>query len=230
MLDTLRIPYTGSSAKALFITSNKVLAKKILMANNLPTAPLLNGRFDPPYIVKAIWEHASIGMTDSSVVYTEEALKTEFQKRRAEELFVEKFIDGREMNITMLSQGKDILILPTREMVFKKFPDDKPRIVGYDAKWLTESFEYVNTSLKFRFRNAEAELIENLIDISKKCWDIFELKGYVRVDFRIDKDNKPHVLEINANPCLAPDAGYMIAAKRIGLTIQDIVQCIIEAA
>src|SRR5208337_1929721 len=163
MLDTLGIPYTGSSAKALFLTSNKVLAKKILTANNLPTAPLLNRRFDPPYIVKAIWEHASIGMTDSSVVHTEEALQTELQKRQAEELFVEKFIDGREMSITMLSQDGNILILPTREMVFKNFPDNKPHIVGYDAKWLAETFEYANTSLKFRFRNAETELIESLI-------------------------------------------------------------------
>jgi D-alanine-D-alanine ligase len=229
MLDTLGIPYTGSSAKAIFLTSNKILAKKILIANNIPTPPFLNGSFDPPYIVKSTWEHASIGMTDSSVVYTEEALNTELQKRKNEELFVEKFIDGREMSTTMLSQNKDILFLPPREVVFKEFPDGKPHIVGYDAKWLTESFEYVNTSLKFRFRNAETELIENLIDISKKCWDIFGLSGYVRIDFRIDKDNRPYVLELNANPCLAPDAGYMIAAKRIGLTIKDVVRSIIEA-
>lgn len=229
MLDNLGIPYTGSSAKAIFLTSNKVLAKKIMTANNIPTAPMLNGHFDPPYIVKSVWEHASIGMTDSSVVSTEEALNIELQKRNNEEVFVEKFIEGRELSITMLSQNKDILFLPPREMIFKNFPDGKPHIVGYDAKWLTESFEYINTSLKFRFRNAETELIKSLIDISKKCWKIFELNGYVRIDFRIDKDNKPYVLEINANPCLAPDAGFIIAAKRVGLAIKDIVQSIIEA-
>lgn len=229
MLDTLGIPYTGSSAKAILLTSNKILAKKILAVNNISTPPFRNNHFDPPYIVKAVWEHASIGMSDSSVVYTEEALNTELQKRKNEELFVEKFIDGRELSITMLSQNKDILFLPPREMVFKNFPDGKPHIVGYDAKWLTESFEYTNTSLKFRFRNAEIELIESLVDISKKCWRIFELNGYVRIDFRIDKNNKPYVLEINANPCLAPDAGFIIAAKRIGLTIKEVVQAIIEA-
>ncbi len=229
MLDNLGIPYTGASAKALLLTSNKILAKKILAANGINTAPLLNGHFEPPYIVKAVWEHASVGITDSSVVHTIESLEAELQKRKNEEIFVEKFIDGREMNIPMLSQGKEILILPPREVVFKNFPDDKPHIVGYDAKWSTETFEYNNTPLKFRFRSEEEKLIDKLIDISKKCWAVFELNGYVRIDFRIDKEGNPFVLEANANPCLAPDAGYMIAAKRMGLTIKDVVQNIIEA-
>jgi len=61
-----------------------------------------------------------------------------------------------------------------------------------------------------------------------QCWQIFNLKGYARVDFRVDYGNHPYVLEINANPCLSPDAGFMAAAERAGLSMKDVVQRIIQ--
>ncbi len=49
-----------------------------------------------------------------------------------------------------------------------------------------------------------------------KCWEVFGLRGYAHVDFRVDANEKPWVLEINANPCLSSDAGFMAAAKQGG--------------
>ena len=67
-------------------------------------------------------------------------------------------------------------------------------------------------------------------NITKKCWHLFVLKGYARVDFRVDEQNQPWVLEINANPCLSPDAGFVAAAARAGLSVEDIIQRIVADA
>jgi D-alanine-D-alanine ligase len=70
-------------------------------------------------------------------------------------------------------------------------------------------------------------LLATLADLGRACWDLFELRGYARVDFRVDQSGRPWVLEINANPCIAPDAGFMAAAAQAGLTIDEVVARII---
>jgi D-alanine-D-alanine ligase len=61
-----------------------------------------------------------------------------------------------------------------------------------------------------------------------KCWDVFDLKGYVRVDFRIDKNNNPYVLEVNANPCLSPDSGFYAASMQKGYNFKQVMERVIE--
>ena len=88
----------------------------------------------------------------------------------------------------------------------------KPRLVGYRAKW-DESFVRVSqhgASLRGRARRSRV-LCAALRAIASRCWDIFGLRGYARVDFRVDADGRPWVLEVNANPCLSPDAGFAAA-------------------
>ena len=55
------------------------------------------------------------------------------------------------------------------------------------------------------------------------------MRGYARIDFRVDKRGTPWVLEINANPCINPDdrGGFLATAKEIGLSFIDIIQKII---
>ena len=69
-----------------------------------------------------------------------------------------------------------------------------------------------------------------LVTVSRECWTAFELKGYARVDFRVDADGRPWVLEINTNPCISPDAGFMAAADRAGLSLQDVIRRILAEA
>jgi len=56
------------------------------------------------------------------------------------------------------------------------------------------------------------------------------MQGYARVDFRVDQDNVPWVLEINANPCLSPDAGFLASGLRRGLDFNQVVERIIREA
>jgi D-alanine-D-alanine ligase len=65
--------------------------------------------------------------------------------------------------------------------------------------------------------------------ITRRCWHAFGLSGYARVDFRVDAEGRPWVLEVNANPCLTSDAGFVAAAHQAGWSQRDVVARIVAA-
>ena len=101
-------------------------------------------------------------------------------------------------------------------------------MVGYKAKWESESFEYNNTPREFDFPEEDYSLIAGLKKIALDCWKVFSLKGYARVDFRVDKSGNPWVLEVNANPCLSPDAGFAAALEKSGISFKSAIEKIIR--
>ena len=62
------------------------------------------------------------------------------------------------------------------------------------------------------------------------CWELFALDGYARVDFRVDASGMLFVLEINANPCLSPDAGFAAALEQAGIGYGDAIGWLIADA
>jgi D-alanine-D-alanine ligase len=261
LLDALHISYTGSSAEALMLTTSKLLTKKLLAQAGIatprwevascklrvaseegagsptPHSPLAT-RNSPlaTFIIKSVWEEASVGLTDDSIV----AVRDEAELRRmitdragslGGEAFAEQYIDGREFNLSLLARpGGGCDVLPPAEIRFVDYPADKPKFVGYAAKWDAESFEFRSTPRTFDFPPADDALLADLRRIAVRCWEAFDLRGYVRVDFRVDADGRPWVLEINANPCLSPDAGFAAAADRAGLAFETVVDRIIGDA
>lgn len=239
VMDYLSIPYTGCPAESIYQTSNKLITKRLLKAYGLNTPSWLTATdilkdkniFDPPYIIKSIWEHASIGLNESSIIYDRDELKKEIRRnseKYGKHFFVEEYIEGREFNISLLSEGGNVEILPAAEITFSNYPEDKPKIVDYRAKWIEDSFEYFNTLRSFDFSLKDKSLLEKLSKISGDCWELFEMEGYGRVDFRVSKDGIPFVLEINTNPCLSPDGGFVAAANKSGLNFKRIIERIIE--
>jgi D-alanine-D-alanine ligase len=69
-----------------------------------------------------------------------------------------------------------------------------------------------------------------LEQLSKECWELFGLSGYARVDFRVDAEGQPFILEINPNPCLEPDAGVAAAREQLGIPYACVIEDIIRAA
>ena len=239
LLDSLGLPYTGSPTEAIFLTSSKLLAKQRMRAAGVPTpawAPIRPGAipepdFPPPYIVKSVWEHASIGLTGTSVAPDRPALEQELRRRVSRELFVEAYVEGREFNLALLEEaGRQPQVLPPAEIQFQSFPEGKPRIVDYAAKWEGGSMEFAQTPRRFDFPDPDRGLLETLKDLALRCWELFALRGYARVDFRVDAAGQPWVLEVNTNPCLSPDAGFLAAAARAGLSPTEVVRRIVEGA
>jgi D-alanine-D-alanine ligase len=241
LLDILGTPYTGSGADSLYVTSHKGMAKKWLRSAGIPTpesysrADLKSGiNFLPGrYIVKSIWEHASIGLGQDCVIEAEDSarLLTELEKRRAGpggEAFAELYIEGREFNLSLLAFPEGPEVLPPAEMRFENYPPGKLKMVDYRAKWDEASFEYQHTHRNFQFPRSDEPLLQRLKDLARQCWSLYHLRGYARVDFRVDEENHPWVLEINANPCLAPDAGFIAAATQAGLTYRQVVESILQ--
>ena len=110
--------------------------------------------------------------------------------------FIEEYIDGREFNVSILADKNGLEVLPPAEMIFSSFFDNKPKVVGYKAKWDENSEEYKQTNRFFGTLENNLNLKENLIAICKQTWKAFNLKGYARVDFRVDK-NDQHLKQLN---------------------------------
>ncbi len=250
LVDALGLPYTGASAEALFMTSNKIVAKERLLAAGLPTpawfgpwgsAQAAGGRALPDraaqgrWIVKSVWEHASIGI-DAGAILRDPSPQTLIRHlaQRAPLLggacFAEAFVEGREFNLSILDGPDGPEVLPPAEIVFEGYGAGQERIVDYRAKWDDASYEYHHTPRRFDFAEAEHALLARLIELALACWTLFGLRGYARVDFRVDDAGNPWILEINANPCISPDAGFAAALERAGISYTRAVQRIVNAA
>ena len=240
--EVMGMPFTGSSSEALYLTTHKGLAKERMLAVGLPTPPwmvrtatglppLLYGADSTApadWIVKSVWEHASAGLDDSSILRRTPA--STVAEHVAGGFFAERFIDGREFNLALLVGPDGPEVLPPAEIVFVDFPAGKPKIVGYQAKWDEASFEYAHTVRQFADASADSALLAELKRLALSCWEVFGLGGYARVDFRVDAHGKPWILEVNSNPCLSPDSGFAAALEKAGIPYADAMDRIVRDA
>jgi len=235
ILEFHRIPFTGANSNNLFITTDKIECKKKFRTNGIPTPNWINGSLSTPdnlkfpVIVKPIISDASLGINDEAIAKNKEELQHVFvsQNRKYGHCFIEEYIDGREFNVSVIGTKKVPKIFPIAEIIFENYPKEKARIISYDAKWNSDTFEYKNTNRNFEFPSGDNALIEKLKVLSAKCWKNLELEGYARVDFRVDRSNKIYVLEINSNPCISPDSGFVAAAHESGLDYTQLLKEII---
>jgi D-alanine-D-alanine ligase len=241
VFDTLGVSYTGADARAVSLTTDKHLAKRIFQSAGIPTPAWkrldetdeAGVAFAPPYIVKRVSEDASRGIDDTSVLRTEAELAAYVRGVAAEErcrVMVEQFVTGREFNISVVADRSGPQVLPPAEIVFQDYPDGKPTIVGYTAKWDKNSFEYSHTVRRFATGPEDRQLVSELSELCCSCWNVIGLRGYARVDFRVDESGRPWVLEVNANPCIAPDAGLAAAAGQAGMSFVELVGRIVDSA
>jgi D-alanine-D-alanine ligase len=169
-------------------------------------------------------------MDDESVICASDddevvAAIRDCESRFGRPYFAEEYIEGREFNLALWGNGPEVL--PPAEIDFSAFPAGKPRIVGQRAKFAAGSFEFENTPRRYDFPPADDLLIERLKELAVECWQLFGLAGYVRVDFRCDAEGRPWILEINANPCLAPGSGFAAAWRQAGIEYEQGIQQIL---
>ena len=243
LLDHLAIPYTGSRSWQIAATSNKRMAKSIMMSSGLPTPVWMTrdagmSRRDfksGHYILKSVSDHGSVGLEADSVVRItgrdelQGILEERFQAT-GREWMAEKYIEGREFNLSMLAIDGIPQVLEPAEMVFGDAYTGRFKIVGYRAKWDTNSPEYNSTRRSFDFHAVDFAMLDELRALALACWNTFDLDGYVRVDFRVNSYNAPFILEVNCNPSIADDAGFLAAAEQTGMSVRDTIGHILADA
>jgi len=234
LLNLYSIPYSGNPLEAMFLTSNKTLASKAMknagIGNPSCFFPSQKHMLKPgrKYIVKPIWEDGSLGITEESVFDCVPGFEEKLEGLDDSHWFIEDFIDGREFNMSVLAGENGPEVMPPAEIVFVDYGDTKPRIIDFKAKWEEDSFEYENTVREFPGEKLGKDLETRLKESALACWNLFGLRGYARVDARIDSAGNVYVIEINANPCISPNGGFVAATKQGGYTFTEVIQRIIN--
>lgn len=232
VLELLGIPFTGSPSSSLMISTDKMLTKQIIKSSGVltPKSILLTDllyfnstalRF--PVIVKPQFEDASIGIDQHSVFANKQDLNKRLKDyiARFGSVIVEEYILGREFNVSLMGYPA-LAPLPPAEIDFTLLPKNLYHIVGYRAKWDPSSIEYRYTNRIFP-KNLSS--LRRRIDITAKiCSQLLNIRDYGRVDIRLDHQENIYVLEVNANPCLSPDSGFVAAARESGLSYDQMIE------
>jgi len=232
VLELLGIPFSGSPSQALMLTTDKVITKCLLKANGIKTPEYLicddAVNFDPhvlrfPVIVKPVLQDASIGIDQESIYKDRGDLEKGIREFFGQfgTLLVEEYAAGREFNVSIFGYPSP-RVLPLAEIDFSEFPPELYPIVGYKAKWDASSFEYLHTPRAFP-QDLSPILRQRIEATAVACFQLLMLRDYGRVDMRVDDHGRIHVLEVNANPCLSPDAGFAAAVGEAGMTYSEMV-------
>jgi D-alanine-D-alanine ligase len=226
-LELLGIPYTGSPPGALELCRDKPAVKARLRAAGIATPEFVvvsPGCRPPPWdvwpaIVKPASEDASCGIDRHSVVSSPRTLRARvafLHRRYRQPALVERFVAGRELNVALVG-GAEPRVLPLGEIDFSRMPDDRPRIVTFEAKWVAGRAEDRGTR-PIAARPLPRGEATKLHRQAVAAWHLTGCRDYARVDVRLDPRRGSFVLEVNANPDLGPDAGLSRAWQRAGGT------------
>jgi len=234
VLELFKIPFTGASSYTAAVCLRKHVINGLLDKASLPVprfAVLRRG--DPlvsvgyPAIIKPAAEDASLGVEQRSVVRNTRQLKERVEAMLEvwDEVLVQRYVDGREVNVGILGDT----VLPIAEIDFGKMPAGRWRIVTYTSKWVTGSTDDVGGKPRCPAR-LPAKVAAQVRSVALRAWKLAGGCGYGRVDMRIDDQGRPWILEVNANPDIAPDAGLARMAGVAGIEYAALIRSICELA
>ncbi|HRZ87181.1 MAG TPA: ATP-grasp domain-containing protein [bacterium] len=239
ILELMAIPYTGSNPAAIAVSLDKGISKKLLafhairtpdfaVVRSIDDVPSLSLEY--PLFVKPLWEDGSIGITENCVVRDADCLMQTAcaMLERFRGLLVEEYVEGREFNVSIVGNGA-LEVLPVSEIDYSGMPEGMTRILSYNAKWIKGSAEYAHTKPVCPARISD-ELRRTLVAAAENAYASLGLSGYGRIDFRVDRHDNVFVIDVNPNPCIAPDAGLAVAARAAGISFAGLVKKIVTYA
>lgn len=236
LLEMLDVNFTGSSSKNLLICRDKILVKTVLKQHGIPTPDHQktigkNSKIKFPVIVKCQNLEASSGISKSSVVKTEKALLSRVKwlgDKFATATFFEEFIEGKDVFIGVLINQNKLEFLEPWELRFKN--SDKPSLEVYGSKEKWSEYTRRKKGISTGPFKGDQKTLDYLKLYAKQAIAALSLDGYLRIDFRVPKNGKPFLLEINPNPGIAKDDEFALSAKYIGISYQQLLNKIMIAA
>ena len=232
-LELLGIPYTGSGVMASSIAIDKVMTKRVLVAEGLPTPQhvlLRRGAYTAlevkaaldklglPLIVKPAREGSSIGLTkvtDSSQMQA----AVEQAALLDADILCEQFIDGDEVTCPVLGTGSQAYALPVIRIAAVDGNYD------YQNKYFTDTTQYV---VPCGLPDGEENAIQQLV---LQTYRTLNCRGWARADVMIDKrSRKPYLLEINTSPGMTGHSLVPMSARAVGISYEDLCIEILKTA
>jgi len=238
-LDRMGFTYTGNGPTTLRLSVEKGRAKKVLQRWAIPTpdgrefktASELTSWDKFPAIVKPVSQHCSVGVTRDAVVHDIRALRERIEYANEafkEAALVEQFIPGREINVGVWGNGRPRM-LPLREIDFSLIPEPMHQLVTWDSKWSPDSTEWHSMPVITEVKTSSA-MRARIEEIVLRTYRVFECRDYARVDLRIDANDQPFVVDVNPNPDITFDGGFIGACKAAGYDYGEAISNIVQMA
>ena len=237
-LELVGIPYTGCNPRGLMIARDKALSKKILHYHRIRTprfAVFPIGRkvkrpksLDFPLFVKSAVEEASAGISEASVVWTDDKLaeRVAFMHHSVgTPALVEQFIEGRELYVGVVGDTR-LQVFPAWELHIDNLRADAPKIATRRVKWDLAYQE--RRGVRTARAQIDAAIERELVRTTKRLYRALGLSGYARIDFRLDNDGHPWVLEANPNPDIMYGGEFAETAEAGGLEYEALLQRILN--
>lgn len=239
LYELLQIKYTGNTPLCLGTCLDKSKTKQFLHSFGIKTPNFYiatnNSKIDAdvfqlrfPVILKLLREDASIGISEFSVCRDLNEINARLQflfNTYKQDVLIEEYINGREFNVAILGDR----VLPISEIDFTGLPDNYPKIVTYEGKWLQDSIYYQYTNPVCP-ANLDQKIIQKIESVALKCYKLLYCRDYARVDVRLDNENTPYVIEVNPNPDISSDAGFARAAAAAGISYSELLKTITNFA
>lgn len=242
VLELAELPFTGSPPRAMTLALEKPITRAVLAARGVPVPagawlergdePL--GALRYPVIVKPAASDASHGITLDSVVTSEAAVRARARVLRetyGQAAVVEEFVEGRELNVSIVGEGDGAQALPLFEIDFDEdYPKDKPRVVTYVSKWGPEDHPEYQGSWSVPVKELAPDVADWVRATALAAYRTIGLRDYGRVDIRLHPERGPFVVDVNPNPDISPCAGLNLAAGEAGMTHAQLVGRIVRSA
>jgi len=231
-LELLQLPYVGCNPRGLVLSRDKALTKKLLSYHQIPVPqfavfPKNRNLARPtslafPLIVKALNAQASIGISQSSVVFDDEKLKERVDFIHSSigmDAIAETYIEGRELYVGVLGNNR-IEAFPVWELRFNKRSESTHQIATHAAKWDPKYIKRMG--IKFAEAKLSKSQTEHIQTICKHAYRILGLSGYARMDLRLSPMGEVYLIEANPNPHIGRGEALAESARRAGVSYEDL--------
>jgi D-alanine-D-alanine ligase len=238
-LELLKLPYTGCNPRGLLLARDKSLSKKLLSYHRIPVPESDVARIGKPFrrakrlafplIVKSLTQEASIGISQASVVDTDEKLKERVQfihESIGTSAIVEQYVEGRELYVGILG-NHTLQAMPVWELFFTNMPEGSRRIATDRVKWSVKYQKKYGIDSGVA-RDLSEPRLEGIQHLCKRAYRALELSGFARIDLRLEENGNVWVLEANPNPQIARGEDFAASAEKIGLSYETVLQRIIN--
>jgi D-alanine-D-alanine ligase len=238
-LELIPVPYTGCNPRGMVLSRDKALTRKILSYHRIPGPDFTifrRGRkvkrpakLNLPLFVKSQVEEASLGISQASVVYTDEELieRVRFMHEKYHtDVIAEEYIEGRELYVGIFGDDR-LTILPVWELLFANMPEDKPRIATRRVKWDAKYQEKHGIS-SGPAQGIPTELQSKIESICKRAYRALGISGYARIDLRLKPTGEVYVIEANPNPEIAKGEDFADAAQEFGWSYEELIKRILS--